>query len=235
MTYDTGSTGSAGPIGSVRVRWRARYGPAMPRTVICISHATGAGGRDVARAVADRTGYRLVDEEVLSRVAEREGISPGDLMDAERRTSLLGRLLSQLGSAGTASFVEGIGAVDLAGRDAGPRSLRGLIRTSIEEIAEEGEVVIVSHAASYALGPRPDVLRVLVTAPTSTRVARVADEGLDRDAAERAIAENDAGRADYLKRFYGVTSEQPVDYDLVLNSEALDAGQIGVLIEAAAA
>ena len=43
-------------------------------------------------------------------------------------------------------------------------SLRALIRQSVNETADEGNVVIVSHAASYALADRGNVLRVLVTA-----------------------------------------------------------------------
>ena len=47
-----------------------------------------------------------------------------------------------------------------------------LIQKSIHETADRGNVVIVSHAASFALSDRDDTLRVLVTAPHATRVER---------------------------------------------------------------
>jgi cytidylate kinase len=31
----------------------------------------------------------------------------------------------------------------------------------------------------------------------------------------------DAGRADYIKRFYGIGTEQPTHYDVVINTDKL--------------
>ena len=116
-----------------------------------------------------------------------------------------------------------------------PKSLRGLIQKSIHETADHGNVVIVSHAASFALGARPDTLRVLVTAPPEVRVARVGKSGsLDPKDAAKAVANDDSGRASYLKEFYGVTHELPSHYDLVLNSETLTAQAIADIIVGAA-
>ena len=100
--------------------------------------------------------------------------------------------------------------------------LRRLIRAAIEESAERGSVVIVAHAASHALASRPDVLRVLVTASSSIREARVASEqDLNEKDAARAVDTSDAARADYLKRFYGAKSELPTQYDVVVNTDRL--------------
>ena len=91
--------------------------------------------------------------------------------------------------------------------------------------------MIVAHAASYAIGHGDGVLRVLVTASPETRTTRVAEaEGLDQAGAARALKESDAGRADYLKRFYDVREESPTHYDLVLNTDALSIEQAADLI-----
>ena len=75
------------------------------------------------------------------------------------------------------------------------------------------------HAASYAVGHTTDALRVLVTASPDTRAARlVSAKGLELADGARAISDSDAGRADYLKRFYGIREELPTDYDLVVNT-----------------
>jgi cytidylate kinase len=203
--------------------------------VICISHATGAGGRAVGRLVADRLGFRLVDEEIVARAAEREDLNVADLADVERRKSLLARLLRELGHSEYTVY-GGFGSIELPVDPLpDPRSLRGLIRQTITETADDGDVVIVSHAASHALTDRDDVLRVLVTASTETRVGRLAEaEGLDDKSAKKSIQENDAGRADYLKRFYGVGSESPNHYDVVINTDriAIEAGA-GLIVNAA--
>ena len=91
--------------------------------------------------VADRLGYRFVDEEIVQQAAESSGVSVEELADAERRTKVIDRLTRNLAIAGGAAglMTSGAGAVDLsAGTD--PKSLRALIRKSIHETAERGDV-----------------------------------------------------------------------------------------------
>jgi cytidylate kinase len=208
----------------------------MSRTVICVSHATGAGGTDLGRLVADKLGFRLVDEDIVTRAAEDQHVKVEELADVERRKSLLTRILREVanraaqGPGGEAMLV---GAPDLQPKE---DSLRGLIRRSIEETANEGDVVIVSHAASLALADRENVLRVLVTASPETRARRlVEDNGLDEKQAAKSIGASDAGRADYLKRFYGLAEELPTHYDLVVNTDRIPADQWSDLVASAAA
>ena len=209
----------------------------MPRRVVCISRFAGAGGEDVGRRVADALGYRLVDEEILQQAAESSGVSVEELADAERRTKVIDGLLRSLTVAGSSAAVmsPGVGAaIDYSG-GADPKSLRALIQKSINETAERGDVVIVSHAASYALTGSSDVLRVLVTASPGTRADRAAQAGsLDGKKAAKLVAESDAARAAYVKRFYGVGEELSTHYDLVLNSDSLSIDTMGALVVQAA-
>jgi len=207
----------------------------MTRTVICVSHATGAGGTDLGRLVADKLGFRLIDEEIVTRAAENQDVHVDDLADVERRKSLLTRILSE--AAIGAAMGSPDGAVMIyAEPQPDKKSLRALIRQSINETADDGNVVIVSHAASYAIANRENVLRVLVTASPETRVRRLVDaNGLDEKKATKSIGANDAGRADYLKRFYGVAQELPIHYDLVINTDRIPADQWSELVVNAAA
>jgi cytidylate kinase len=110
-------------------------------------------------------------------------------------------------------------------------SLRGLIRSVIEDFADRGDAVLVSHAASHALADRPDALRVLITAGSQTRRARVtAGRNVSEKDADKLIARGDANRADYIKRFYDVAAEQPTHYDIVLNTDRLGVEQAVDLI-----
>jgi cytidylate kinase len=195
----------------------------VTRTVICISHATGAGGVELGRAVAERLGLRLVDEEIVIRAAEKEGVNVAELTDVERRKSLLTRILRDIARGEIAMHgAYGVYVDPSAEPLPDPKSLRALIRRSIAETADDGDVVIVSHAASYALGGRDDVLRVFVTASPETRARRLAtDEGLDDKQARKSIQTHDTNRADYLKRFYDVASELPNHYDLVVNTDRI--------------
>ena len=85
-----------------------------------------------------------------------------------------------------------------------------------------GDVVILAHAASQSLAGRNQVLRVLVTASPATRSARLSDSlQVDAKEGDSMVKKGDAGRADYLKRFYGIDRELPTHYDIVVNTDNL--------------
>jgi cytidylate kinase len=106
-----------------------------------------------------------------------------------------------------------------------------LIRTVIGETAEQGDAVIVAHAASIALAGRTGLLRVLVTAPSEVRGRRVAENaGVDEVAGAKLVRDSDRDRAAYLKRFYGLAAELPTHYDLVVNSEFLSPEEAAALV-----
>ena len=208
----------------------------MARTVVCISHAAGAGGEEVGRLVAERLGFLYVNEEIVARAAAKGGVDAADVADEERRKSLAARALNAIAQGGGEAWT--LGAVGpLSDREElDSEDIRSLIRETIEQTAARGKAVIVAHAASYAIGHGDGVLRVLVTASPETRTTRVAEaEGLDQAGAARALKESDAGRADYLKRFYDVREESPTHYDLVLNTDGLSVEQAAELISQAAA
>jgi cytidylate kinase len=203
------------------------------RRVICIARTDGAAGEEVGKLVADRLGFLYVDAEIVARAAVRGGLDPAVVADAEQRRSLVRRVLDVLAETGASGW----GGFAPASTTAEPSEdqVRALIREAIVETMARGRVVIGGHAAAHALEPSASCLRVFVTASPATRTARVTeDERTELAQAERLIKDSDAGRADYLKRFYGVTDELPTDYDLVVNTDALSLEAAATLISQAA-
>jgi cytidylate kinase len=209
----------------------------MPCSVVCISGADGAGAQPVGRAVADALGFRLIDEGIVAQAAAEAGVDPQVVADAERRTTVVARLLEELSTSGTAASysLAGFFVPDPEASTPSADALRSLIRSVVEETAARGDVVIVAHAASHALAGREGALRVLVTAPAESRRRRLCEErGLDDAAGRKLQEDSDAGRARYLKRFYGVGSELPTHYDLVLNTDRLGTDvAAGLVVQAA--
>jgi len=204
----------------------------VTRAVVCISFQDGSGGREIAGVAAGLLGVSIVDEEIVARAAIEAGVDDAVVADVERRKSALMRLLDGLGTSGMAAgYVPTPAVPEQPPSDA----VRGMIRSVIEETAADGGAVILAHAASFALGGRDDVLRVLLTASEQTRADRLMS-ALDLDAkdAARTIKRSDAARADYIKRFYGIGAELPTHYDLVINTDNIDAELGARLIVAAA-
>lgn len=208
----------------------------VPCSVICISHATGSGGHEVGRLVAERLGFLHLDEEIVARAAARGGISPADVADAERRKSLAARILGSISESSSSAAALG-GAVPFLLEDEPSNSeIRVMIREAIEQAAARGDVVITAHGASHALDTGASILRVLVTASPRTRAKRVSEQaGVDIARAERTVKAADAARRDYLKRFYDVAAELPTHYDLVVNTDRVSVEEAAALVAQVAA
>jgi hypothetical protein len=192
---------------------------------ICISHATGAQGALVGRTVAEQLGFQYVDDEVIAEAAEWGELDPSFVADAERRKPFVARLLG--------GIVDQSSAPRLPTGEAGGRSLpsdadlRHMIVTAVGSFVRRGSVVIFAVRNGEAL-------RVLVTASPETRAERLASErNIEAREAARLIKDEDAGRATYLKRFYGVDQELPTHFDLVVNTDVLSAEEAAKVILAA--
>jgi len=216
----------------------------MSFRVICISRTAAAGGENVGDSVAQRLGFRYVDEQIIERAAQLAQVDEKLVAATEHRRPLLQRIVDKLATAydlaSPVSLATGV-PVDAfipvpVGYQAIPEDLRQLIRAAIHEVGQIGQAVIVAHAASMALAGTPGVLRVLVTASAATRAQRLAvAQGLSADAATAAIAKSDRERCDYFREFYKIKEELPTHYDLVINTDVLTPQQAVELIVSAAA
>ena len=73
--------------------------------LITISRQYGAGGSEVAAAVARTLGWRVVDNELVERVAARAGLAPEDVAVREERVSTFIERLAQTVVAATPELV----------------------------------------------------------------------------------------------------------------------------------
>jgi len=189
----------------------------MGYRAIALSQVYGAGAESIGRDVAQKLGFGYLNEAILAQVAKDHGIDPATVSEAERRKSFSTRVL-EMAARGAYQAAPDSSLYAFDETD----TLLSLIRDAVRDAADRGSVVLVAHAACYACADRPDVLRVGVTAPLSTRVSRVASAlGIGDKEAARSLRQSDAARASYLKRVYGVGEESPTDYDLVINTERL--------------
>lgn len=187
--------------------------------LITISRQYGAGGSAVARRVADALGWRLVDNDLVERIAARAGLSPDEVAGLEERTpSFIERLAQVLAAATPELFPPATGTVP----ELSEATLVRITEAVVAETAAEGRAVLVGRAAPAVLARERDVLHVRLVAARAFR-ARVTAErlGLDIKEAERVMQQTDAQRERYHREHYGRDWSDPVGYHLVLNTERL--------------
>ncbi len=185
--------------------------------IVTISRQFGAGGSEVARRVAAALGWRLVDNEVINQVAREAGLPPEEVARKEERAPGFGeRLTRALARAVPELFPQPAEVPE-------PEEAR-LVRATervVANLTAGGKVVIVGRAAPAVLSHR-DAIHVRVVASKGHRLKATMERlGIDEAAARQELEDTDSARARYHKQYYGRDWNDPVNYDVVLNTETI--------------
>jgi hypothetical protein len=191
---------------------------------VTISAGYGAGGSVVAPGVAARLGLPVLDRAISSRVAALLQVTVPEAVGGEIQRLLVDRLLG--------IFTPLAGGLLCAGTDAAPPEAAvpppddaALFREHAEAIMSEAlatGAVILGRAGAAAFRGRPDVLRVRLFGPPEARMVQASRiEHVDLLAARQLLPEVDRARAQYVRRLYGVSIDDPDLFDLQIDSTAL--------------
>lgn len=167
--------------------------------ILAISENLGSQGDEIGREVARALEWRFADREIIARAAEQYGEGVTELHHVtEERPTLWERF--------TAS----------------KRHYLSYVEATIFELAARGQVVLVGHGAAVLLRGVPHALRVRVNAPEPVRAERVRQaQGLVDAAARNVVRETDGERASRVRFLYHVDVDDPLLYDLTLNTDRL--------------
>ena len=187
--------------------------------IITIARQYGAGGAEIARRVAERLAWRVVDNDFIDRVAARAGLTPDEVAAREERVpGFIERLAWALASASAEFAVPTGPGIEALSEPQLVRITEGVVA----EVAREGRVVLVGRGAAAILGERERALHVRVVASLAVAAERIAGRlGVSIEEARKQIAEVDGRRARYHKEFYGRDWGDPVNYHITLNTGLL--------------
>ncbi|MEA2594367.1 MAG: hypothetical protein QOF01_836 [Thermomicrobiales bacterium] len=206
--------------------------------VITLARQVGSGGQTIAQLLAERLGYRVVGRRDLAAAAANRGLQmpPVFAEFADEQRLALSR------TADTSPLYFGFGELEYgdALRGAGPVSGRGPISV-LEAVAQERRTLLLAVASltyalaaedgliliggggQYLLGGLPSVLSVKIVAPAEVRAERLASAyGLDRVAAREAVLSGDREQREYNRALFDADWDDPLHWNLIVNSEAID-------------
>jgi len=192
----------------------------MPRPVITITRQYASGGSEIAQLAGRALRWTVIDNEFVGEVARRAGLPPDEVAQREERApGLLERLARTLAVASPEMFITTAGVPRV---EEDETTILRMTERVIREAALEGRVVLVGRGAQALLAQRDDALHVYVVASKPWR-ARLAIERLGVNPAEvdRVVDETDQQRDRYVKTSYGRARQDPLNYDMVLNTERL--------------
>ena len=186
--------------------------------VITISHEMGSLGPEVGMSLAQRLEYRYIDQELI--------------LDAVRRYGLLQEKLSHLDESKPTLFER---------FDTETRHYITVLQTTLLELAEADNAVIMGRGGQWLLRGIPNVLRVRIVAPFESRVkqwikrsAQMTGETPNQRAAAEFVRRDDAEKAGRMRYLYEVDLADPMLYDITVNTEHLKTEAVVDTIETSA-
>src|SRR5262245_2163196 len=183
--------------------------------IIVMSHQMGAGGPEIGMALGQRLGYRYVDQELLLDAARRYGLAEDKLSHLdESKPTLFERF------------------------DAETRHHITVLQTTLLEFAELDNCVLMRGGGQWLLRGVPHVLRARVIAPFELRVkqwikrvAEMTGETPNQRAAADFVRRDDTEKSGRMRYLYQVDINDPMLYELTLNTEKLRHDAVVEMIE----
>jgi cytidylate kinase len=204
----------------------------MNTRVITVARQVGVAGEEVAQVVAQKTGYRYIDYQIIQEAAAEAGVSPETVSEAEHTPSLLTRILESLARNPSMPVAAWADPIPLTTTPLYTSAdYRRFVEDVVRDLAEQGDCVIVGHAAQVILRGRLDTVRLLVTGSPDFRARRImAGMNVDEQTALKTVERTDAERKDWYKRFYDTGWLTPWTYDLCINTDHLNPEQAADLV-----
>ncbi len=171
--------------------------------IITISYQMGAGGAEIGMGVAQRLGYRYIDHELIQDACQRYGLAEDKASHLdEAKPSLFERF------------------------DAETRYYITILQSTLLDFAETDNAVVMGRGGQWLLRGVPHVLRARILAPFEQRVRRwikrtaeVTGETPGQRAAADFVRRDDTEKSGRMRYLYEVDVDDPMLYDLIVNSE----------------
>lgn len=195
--------------------------------VLTVSRQFGAGGRTLGKNVAEKMGYALVDEDMVSKIAERAKVSKNWVRSIEKEAG--GSLLRFMSYLVPQRYVNQIlddtrGYID-------EEVYVNTLTEVINELAKEDNCVIVGRGGQYILRDNQAVFHVLLVAEMDDRINFMVDHyKLKREEARTVIRVREKRRVNLYRKFGREDYNDPHLYHFVLNMSKLSMEKASELV-----
>ncbi len=174
-------------------------------SIITISRQLGSLGTEIARAAAAELNYEYADKEMVGKVMESFGIAAPEMDQFDEKRPPFWDSFSTR-----------------------RRRFLHFIQMAIYSLARKSRVIIVGRGGQVLLKDLPGTLHVRIFAPWPVRLKRLIESGgVDEKHAGLMIRQNDNDSSGYIRSFFNAEWDDPVLYDLLINTERLSV-QTGV-------
>jgi cytidylate kinase len=199
----------------------------MTIKIITIEREYGSGGGEIARRLADCSGWKLWDQLLTEEIARLAECPKAVVEVREERTDPLYYRLFKSFLRG--SYEGSINAHKLKLVDS--ENILKLTERVVQNAANSGNSVIVGRGAQHFLRNRQDTLRVFLYAPREAKVKRLLVRGKSEGEAEQLVDSIDRERADFIQKYFGVEWPSRSVYHLMVNTAIGDESAVQAILD----
>ncbi len=181
--------------------------------IITIEREYGAGGSIVAQQLARHFGWKLLDQELTTRIAEEAAVDRSVVASCDEHCDRPLRRLAKVFWRG--SYERMLPMNDERFFDAD--CMVEMATKIIGQAGEGGHCVIVGRGAPYLLRQRKDAFHVFLYAPRDFKIQRLCRRMSEREAVE-LVDTIDRERAEFIKRYFNKDWPCRSLYHLMLNT-----------------
>ncbi len=198
----------------------------MSEYVITISRGFGSGGKTIGRMLAQRLDIDYFDNDLLRLASEESGINIELFGKADEKVK------ANLFKKYNRSYGERVISPDSA-EFISDDNLFNYQAKIIRDLAEKQNCILIGRCADYILRNEKKAIRIFVCADEDFCVNKVVElYGLDPDDAKKKIDKIDKSRAAYYKYYTGKEWNDPLNYDLCVNTSNVGFdGAVDIIID----
>jgi cytidylate kinase len=174
--------------------------------VVAISREPGSGGRIIAESLAEKFSLDLFNHGMIHLMAESSKVSKQviETLD-EKGLNVLDNWIASL--------------VD--SKHLWPDQYLKHLMKVVLTIGKHGRAVIVGRGANFILTPESR-FRVRVIAPIETRIENISrDYDVSAHKAKRRMIKTESDRRAFIRKYFNSDIGESVNYDLVINTDAV--------------
>jgi cytidylate kinase len=189
--------------------------------VITIRGKLGSGAPEIGRKVAEKLHFDYIDRELIAEVACRLNLEEQDIIAKEMPPCTLRERIEEALQRGYATGVGVQGAyLPISQIPLDDNRYLEALSSLIKELAQGHSAVIYGRGSQFILRDHPHTINISIVAPFKVRLKRVMEAmKISEDRAKHEINRFDNSAREFIKRLFGAEMEDPVHYDLVINTE----------------
>ena len=203
----------------------------MKIRIVTVEREYGSGGAAIAERLAKHLGWKLWDRQLTEEIARVARVTHDAACRCDERVDPLLSRLFRVYARGSYERTLPVTETQHFNAD----TMVAMLHKVIEDVASQGNGVIVGRGSPYILRNDPGAFHVFIYAPVEEKVRRLRNIGQSEKEARQLIEEVDRERASFIRHYFGKEWPCRSLYNLMINSKFGDEYAVGTILQNIAA